>query len=108
MFVFSQTLVVYVPSVQRLNRECSSSPCSQMQAGWVFSMDGCRTVVFRRYVTSRVCRSSRPIHWFKLVNHLSSDSSVVSMTILVVLSILSLSCVVDDLFWSCRRRLGLS
>ena len=105
MFVASQTLVVYAPSAQRLNRGCSSSPCSQMQSGWVFSMDGCRTVVFRRYVTSRVCRFLYPLHWFKLVNHLSSVSPTVSMTVLVVLSMLSLPCGVDDR-WSCRRRLG--
>ena len=84
MFVTSQTLVVYVPSVQRLNRECSSSPYSRIQSGWVFSMDGYRTVVIRRYVVSRVCRFLHPIHWFKLANRLSSASPTVSMTVLVV------------------------
>jgi hypothetical protein len=97
MFVASQTLVVYTTSVQSLNRECSSSPCSQMQSGWVFWMDSCRTVVFRRYVTGRVCCSSHPIHWFKFVNHLSSASSTVSMTVLVVLSMVSLPRGVDVL-----------
>ena len=45
------------PFAQRMNRGCSSSSCSQMQSGWGFSMDGYRTVVFRRHVASRVCRS---------------------------------------------------
>ena len=107
MFVTSQTLVVYAPSVQWLNRECSSWPWSQMQSDWEFSMYGSRTVVFRRYMVRRVCRFLHPLHWFNLVNRLSSVTSTVSMTILVVLSILSLSCVVDDLR-SCRRRVGLS
>ncbi len=62
------------PSEQRLNRECSSSSCVQMQTGWVFSMDSCRTVHSRLYVPSRVCWSSHQLHWFKLVNRLSSDS----------------------------------
>jgi len=95
MFVASQTLVVYAPSAQRLHRSCSSSPCSQMQSGWVFSMDGCRTVVFRRYVASRVCRFLHPLHWFKLVNRLLSASSTVSMTVLVALLMLSWPCGVD-------------
>ena len=87
----------YAPFAQRLNGECSSSLCIQMQSGWLVVVDGRRTVVFRRYVASRVCRSSHSLHWFKLVNHLSSAFSVVSMTVLLVLSMLSLTCVVDDL-----------
>ena len=106
MFVASQTLVVYAPYAQRLNVECSSSLCSQMQSGGLLLMYGCRTDVFRRYVNSGVCWSPHQLHWSTLVNHLSSDSSTVSMTILVVLSMLSLPCGVDDR-WSCRRRLGL-
>ena len=77
MFVVSQTIVVYASSAQRLNSECSSSSCSQMQSGWMFSMDG-------------------QYHWYCLVNRLTSAlsyvSSVVSMTVLVVLSILSFPC----------------
>ena len=77
--------------------QCISSPCSQIQSCWLFWTDGLRTVVFRRYVPCRVCWSSHPIHWSKLVNRLSSASSTVSMTVLVVLSVLYLSCGVDDL-----------
>ena len=75
---------------QRLNGECIYSSCSQIQSCWLFWIDGWRTVVFRRYVTSRVCRFLHPLHWFKLVNLLSSASSGVSMTVFVVLSMLSL------------------
>ena len=75
----------------------SSPPCNQMQSGWLVVVDGCRTVVFRRYVASRVCRSSHSLHWFKFVYHLSSTFSVVSMIVLLVLSMLSLPCGVDDL-----------
>jgi hypothetical protein len=96
-FASSQTLLVYAPFAQRLNGECSSPPCIQMQSGWLVVVDGCRTVVFRRYVASRVCRSSHSLHWFKLVYHLSSTFSVVSMIVLLVLSMLSLPCGFDDL-----------
>ena len=48
-------------------------------------MDGCRTDAY----------------------HLSSASSTVSMTVLVVFSMMSLPCGVDDLR-SCRRRLALN
>jgi hypothetical protein len=97
MVVAPQTLVVYAPFVQRLNVECSSSLYSQMECGWLLLMDACRTDVFRRHVPSGVCWSPHQLHWPKPVNHLSSASSTVSMTVLVVLSILSLPCVVDDL-----------
>ena len=50
----TQTIVVYAPFTQWLHRGWSSSPCNLMQSGWVFSMDGWRTVVFLRYVSSRV------------------------------------------------------
>ena len=63
-----------------------------MQSGCLVVVDGCRTVVFRRYVASRVCRSSHSLHWFKLVYHLSSAFSVVSMTVLLVLSTSSSTC----------------
>jgi hypothetical protein len=106
--------VVYAPFEQRLNCECTSSPCSQMQSGCLFLMDGCRTLVLRRYVTSRVCRSLHPLHWFKLVNHLSSASSVVSMTVLaVVLSMLfstalGLRVASMTVLGSCRRCMARS
>ncbi len=107
MVVTSKTLVVYTPDfAQRLNVECSSSLCIQMQSGWLLLMDGCRTDVFRRYVPSGVSWSPHQFHWSKIVNRLSSASSTVSMTFLVVWSMLSLPCGVDDL-WSCRRRFGL-
>jgi len=51
--VASQTLLVYAPFAQRLNGECRSSPCIQMQSGSLVVVDGCRTVVFRQYVVSR-------------------------------------------------------
>ena len=54
MVVASKMLVVYVPFAQRLNVECSSSLCSQMQSGWLLLMDGCRTDVFRRYLVDSV------------------------------------------------------
>ena len=106
MVVASKTLVVYAPFAQWLNVECSSSLCSQMQSGCLLLMDGCRTDVFRRYVPSGVRWSPHQLHWSKLVNRLSSVSCTVSMTVLLVLSMLSLPCVVND-FWSCRRRVGL-
>ena len=80
MVVASKTFVVYAPFEQRLNVECSSLLCSQMQSGWLFLMDGFRTDVFRRYVPSGVCWSPHR-HWSKLVNLLSSVSSTVSMTV---------------------------
>jgi len=51
--VASQTLLVYAPFAQRLNGECRSSPCIQMQSGSLVVVGGCRTVVFRQYVVSR-------------------------------------------------------
>ena len=54
------------------------------QCGWLLLMDDCRTDAYR----------------------LSSASCTVSMTVLVVFSMLSLPCGVDDLR-SCRRRFGL-
>ena len=59
--VASQTLVVYAPFEQRMNPERRSSLCIQMQSGWLLLMDGCRTDVCRRYVSSEV--HSRRTHF---------------------------------------------
>ncbi len=87
-----------VDVVLRLAVRCNLVGGSQwMVAGRLFSVGTCPVE----------CVVLQPIHWSKFVNRLSSASSTVSMTVLVVLSMLSLPCGVDDLR-SCRRRVDLT
>ena len=52
---------------------------------------------FRLYDASEVLLSSHQLNWSKLANRLSSAFSTVLMPTVVVLSMPSLSCDVDDL-----------
>ncbi len=88
--VSPQTFVVYSPFAQRLNVvvlrftvRCNVGGCFWwIPAGQMHSVGRCP---LDRW-------SPHQLHWTKPVNHLSSVSSTVSMTILVVLSMMSLSC----------------